>query len=310
MAAWFGAAIDRLAGLGCPIVPIDIEPHLELGRLLYGSALVAERAAAVGDLVAKEVDGLDPVVAGIIARAADHAGVDVYRAEHACAEARRAVAASFADIDVLALPTTLATASLAEVHDDPVGRNQFLGTLTTFVNLADLACVTVPMTAGVPAGLQIIGPAWTDGELAALADGYESGELAEHEPACAVVVVGAHLAGQPLNHQLTNRRAVLRRLTTTSADYRLYALAGTVPPKPGLVRVADGGASIEVELWAVTPADLGSFLLDVPPPLAIGSVELADGSWWKGFVCEPLALAGATDITHTGGWRRHLAEKS
>ena len=142
--------------------------------LLYGSALVAERAAAVGELVAKDVDGLDPVVAEIIARAAEHGGVDVYRAEHASAEARRAVADAFADVDVLALPTTLGTATLDEVHDDPVGRNQFLGTLTTFVNLADLACVTVPMAPGIPAGLQLIGPAWSDADLAALADGYDA----------------------------------------------------------------------------------------------------------------------------------------
>ena len=266
-------SIDRLAALGCAIVPIDIEPHLELGRLLYGSALVAERAAAVGDLVAKEVDGLDPVVAGIIARAADHAGVDVYRAEHACAEARRAVAASFADIDVLALPTTLATVSLAEVHDDPVGRNQFLGTLTTFVNLADLACVTVPMAAGHPRRAAAH-RAGVDRRRARRAGrGLRARRVADARTGVRVVVVGAHLAGQPLNHQLTHRRAVLRRLTTTSPDYRLYALAGTVPPKPGLVRVADDGAAIEVELWAITPADLGSFLLDVPPPLAIGSVR-------------------------------------
>ena len=150
----------------------------------------------------------------------------------------------------------------------------------------------------MPAGLQLIGPAWSDDELAALAGGYERASLAGASTRRArVVVVGAHLAGQPLNHQLTARRAVLGRLTTTAPSYRLYALAGTVPPKPGLVRVADGGAAIEVELWAITPAALGSFLLDVPPPLAIGTVELADGSWWKGFVCEPLA-SGRGDRHH------------
>jgi len=314
MSAWFAAAVERLAALGCSIVPVDIVGHLQLGRLLYGSALVAERAAAVGELVAKvgggadvaDVEGLDPVVAGIIARAGEQVGVDVYRAEHAAAEARRAVAGVFAHVDVLALPTTLATVTLDEVRDDPVGRNQFLGTLTTFVNLADLACVTVPMAPGIPGGLQLIGPAWSDDDLAALGGGYEQASLPERDPACAVVVVGAHLDGQPLNGQLTSRGAVRRRLTTTAPTYRLYELAGTTPRKPGLVRVAEGGAAIEVELWAIPPAALGSFLLDVPPPLALGTVELADGSWWKGFVCEPRALDGATDITHTGGWRRHV----
>jgi allophanate hydrolase len=123
-----------------------------------------------------------------------------------------------------------------------------------------------------------------------------------------LAVVGAHLSGQPLNHQLTDRDAALVRTTATAPVYRFHAL-DTEPPKPGLVRVAsdDGGAgSIEVEVWELDDAGFGSFVALVPPPLCIGTVELLDGTQVKGFLCEPHALVDAPDITATGGWRAYL----
>jgi allophanate hydrolase len=120
-----------------------------------------------------------------------------------------------------------------------------------------------------------------------------------------LVVVGAHLSGQPLNHQLTDRGGRLAAETSTSPRYRFYALADTEPPKPGLVRVTEGGAAIEVEVWSLPVAGFGSFVAEVPPPLGIGSVELADGRWARGFICEPIGLEGATDITAFGGWRAY-----
>ena len=71
--------------------------------------------------------------------------------------------------------------------------------------------------------------------------------------------------------------------------------------------MAEGGAAIEVEVWALDAAGFGAFTAEVPPPLAIGTVTLADGSSVKGFVCEPIGLAGARDITGFGGWRAWLA---
>ncbi|WP_208544614.1 hypothetical protein [Rathayibacter sp. VKM Ac-2759] len=121
-----------------------------------------------------------------------------------------------------------------------------------------------------------------------------------------LAVAGAHLSGQPLNRQLTDRDAELVTTTTTSADYRLYALQ-TVPPKPGVVRVASGGAALEVEVWRLTEAAFGSFVAALPHPMAIGSVSLADGSLVSGFLVEPLALETADDITSFGGWRAYLA---
>jgi allophanate hydrolase len=63
---------------------------------------------------------------------------------------------------------------------------------------------------------------------------------------------------------------------------------------------------IEVEIWDMPIEEFGSFVVLVPPPLAIGSLELADGTWVKGFVCEPEALETSPDISHHEGWRAYL----
>ena len=96
--------------------------------------------------------------------------------------------------------------------------------------------------------------------------------------------------------------------TETAPTYRLYAMADSVPPKPALVHSADG-AAIAVEIYEMDVAAFGSFVVDVPPPLAIGTVTLADGSSVKGFVAEPRALTGAQDITALGGWRAFIAQR-
>lgn len=120
-----------------------------------------------------------------------------------------------------------------------------------------------------------------------------------------LAVAGAHLSGQPLNHQLTSRGATLERSTTTASRYRLFAL-DTEPPKPGVVRVASGGAALEVEVWRLGAAAFGDFVAGLPQPMAIGCVELVDGSFVSGFLVEPIALEGADDITVFGSWRAYL----
>jgi allophanate hydrolase len=120
-----------------------------------------------------------------------------------------------------------------------------------------------------------------------------------------LVVVGAHLSDQPLNRQLTSRGARFVGPVSTSADYAMYLLA-TEPPKPGLVRVGEGGRTIEAELWAVPPVGLASFLAELPSPMALGTVRLSDGSCHVGFLVEPIATAGARDISAYGGWRNFL----
>ena len=230
--------------------------------------------------------------------------------------------------------------TLEMVAADPIGVNARLGQFSTFVNLLDLCAVAVPggrLPSGLPVGFTLIAPALSDRLLLSIAHQYQSmvdrplGALDVHldvhiemvdvaastaaAPAATVplAVVGAHLSGQPLNDQLVSRGATLAARTTTSARYRLVALAGTVPPKPGLFRVAADeqrhGAPIEVEVWDVPVAEFGSFVAGVPAPLAIGTLELADGRWVSGFVCEPIGLDGAEDITEFGGWRAYLERR-
>jgi allophanate hydrolase len=212
---------------------------------------------------------------------------------------------------------------------EPVLFNSQFGTYTNFTNLADLSALAVPAglrADGLPAGITLIAPAWHDQALAAFGQRWQQAlnlplgatgralptQVASNSPApgsVRVAVVGAHLTGMPLNFQLTSRDAVLVEQTTSAATYRLYALPGTVPPKPGLARVAEDGAAIIVELWDIPQARFGEFVAEIPAPLGIGNLQLADGRWVKGFICEPYALAGARDITSFGGWRAFIASQ-
>jgi len=176
---------------------------------------------------------------------------------------------------------------------------------------------------GLPCGITLIAPAGADLMLADLAQrfhqliGLRLGALDEALPPPApiatgdhsvrVVVVGAHLSGLPLNHQLTERGARLVGPARTAARYRLFALPGTTPPKPGLLRDADHGSVIEVEVWSLPVSEYGSFVAAIPSPLGIGRVELDDGEWVQGFLCESWAVADAEEISHLGGWRAYLS---
>ena len=115
------------------------------------------------------------------------------------------------------------------------------------------------------------------------------------------------MEGLPLNQQLTSRNATLVTRTRTAPKYKFFALPGGPPHRPGLVRVATGGASVEVEVWSVPASRFGSFVAGIPTPLGIGRVELESGEQVPGFVCESYATAAATDITALGSWRRYLA---
>ncbi len=202
---------------------------------------------------------------------------------------------------------------------------------------------------GLPFGITLIAPAGSDAQLAHLAARYHArtgltlgataqtlspqdaqwspfplaGHLArpmpqgartsegEPEPWVRVAVVGAHLSGMPLNAQLTDRGARRLSCTRTAPDYRLFALPNTTPPKPGLLRGAPGtGQAIELEVWEMPARHYGSFVALIPEPLGIGTLRLEDGSTVQGFLCEPLALEGATDISHYGGWRAYIAART
>jgi allophanate hydrolase len=293
---------------------IDFAPFREAAALLYAGPWVAERYAAVGEFATSHVDDVHPIVGSTIRLAAAKSAADAYRGLYRLEALKRAATSTWAGVDVMLLPTAGTIYTKDAVEADPIQLNTNLGYYTNFVNLMDLAAVAVPAgfrRDGLPFGVSLIGPAFSDAALLALASRFAgtAPQAAGDAPGCIhVAVVGAHLTGQPLNSQLTDRGARLVQSCRTSPEYRFYALANTTPPKPGLVREPGfDGPGIALEIWAVPAQHFGSFVAGVPPPLAIGSVQLDTGEWVKGFVCEPMATAGATEITACGGWANYLA---
>jgi allophanate hydrolase len=300
------------------LLEIDIAPLLEAAQLLYGGPWVAERTAAIAPLLTAKAEAIDPVVREVIAPGAAMLATEVWHGVYRLAELARGAEAMWGAVDALAFPTTGTTYRVAEIAAAPIALNSNLGRYTNFVNLLDMAAVAVPAGArsnGTGFGITFIGPAHSDKGLIALADAYLTSaalpplpplDLGDRMDTVTLAVVGAHLEGMPLHWQLTSRRARFVGAFTTAPCYRLYAMAGSVPPKPALVHAEDGGP-IALEVYELGLAEFGSFVAEVPPPLAIGTVTLADGSSVKGFVAEPRALAGAQDITHLGGWRAYVA---
>lgn len=304
----FDAAVARLASTGVEIVEADVTPLLEAAQLLYGGAFVAERYAAVGEHLDKHRDligtDLDPTVASIVLAGRDKTAAD-WAADTARLAALGAAARTALDgCAALLTPTTTWHPTLDEVAADPVGANARMGRFTNFANLLDHASLAVPagFVDGLPFGVMLTGPAFSDRALAALAERFAA-------PGLDLFVVGAHLTGQPLNAQLVQAGGTLAGPARTAAGYRLHALA-TQPPKPGLVRTAEGHpdvSGIEGEIWRLPAAGFGTLTAAVPAPMAIGTVELADGRQISGFLVEPYAVENAPDITRFGGWRAYLA---
>ncbi|WP_024643975.1 allophanate hydrolase [Pseudomonas syringae] len=305
---------------------VDFEIFAEAAALLYQGPWVAERRAAIGRFFDTNVTDIHPVVRGIVQSAASFDAVDTFNARYRLAELTRAAQQLLADVDVLVVPTAPCMPTIDAVLEKPIELNSQLGYYTNFVNLMNLCAIAVPglrRADGLPAGITLIGPAGADQRLAEMAaawqplfgqadqsDAVAMAPLPCNSPTVQVAVVGAHLIGQPLNWQLLEGGARLLRTTTTSADYRLYALAGTSPPKPGLVRVLAEGTRIEVEVWEMPLSQFGAFVAAIPAPLGIGSLQLADGQWVKGFICEPGGLEGALDITDFKGWRAYRAAQT
>ena len=329
--ALFECAIAELETSDVEIVEFDFAPFRDAAQLLYAGPWVAERRWALGDFLAEHGEAMDPTVRGIISGADRYRAADAFDGMYRLEALRRKAAREWAKMDAILLPTTGTIYTIAEVQADPVRLNTNLGYYTNFVNLLDLAGVAIPAgfrSNGLPFGVTLMGPAFSESLLLALADelhrklateigktGLELSQQPKVSPSKGqeihLAVVGAHLSGQPLNRQLTQRGGRLVKTTRSARHYRLYALANTTPPKPGLVRVKeDAGDGIEVEVWALDAKAFGEFVAEVPPPLAIGNALLEDGSLVKSFVCEPSALEGAEEITRFGGWRGYLASRT
>lgn len=324
-AAW-EATLTRMSDLGVTLVPVDFTPMLTLAQLLYGGPWVAERHAALKTFMQNHAEDMNPVVRGIIEKATAFSASDAYSAEYQRAQLARDIGVIMQAFDALLVPTTPRHPTIADVNADPVAVNSQLGTYTNFVNLADCSALALPAAFradGLPFGITLIAPAWQDAALAAFGKTWHSatqlplGAVNKPQPPASIsseppagylrlAVVGAHLSGMPLNIQLQERNAIFVESTYTASNYRLFALPNTTPPKPGLIRTNEG-AEIIVELWDIPVDRFGSFVALIPAPLGIGTLQLKDGRAVKGFICEGAAVAGATDITHFGGWRAYIA---
>jgi allophanate hydrolase len=324
----YEAALARAAALGAALVEIDIEPFRETARLLYEGPWVAERYIVIRSLLASSPMSIHPVTREVIAGGSRPSAVDAFAAFYRLEELRRVRDAIFRQIDLLLLPTAPTLYTVKQVLADPIQLNSRLGTYTNFVNLLDLCGLAVPAALRAdrrPFGITLLAPGGQDAVLASLGRAFHAdtglalGALGIAQPPLAalpaapaadefaIAVVGAHLSGMPLNAELKALGGRLLEATTTAPDYRLYALAGNEPPKPGLLRVGAGqGTSIEVEVWALRAEAFGRFLAAAPPPLAVGTLRLCDGRTVKGFVVEPEGLSGAREISSFGGWRRYV----
>ncbi|MFH4157361.1 allophanate hydrolase [Acinetobacter bereziniae] len=321
----FKIAVERVQALGYEVESIDFTDFNLLARALYNDAWVAERTVAVEARVSRQQ--AHPVIAEIIAQADQFKATDTFKAEYQRAELAQKINLQLQAYDALMVPTSPTIYRISEVEADPLNKNSHMGAYTNFVNFADLAAIALPniiRADGLPSGVTFIASAWYDQALAKFAQQwqtltelplgtssyrYQKSFEIESQNSVKLAVVGAHLSAMPLNFQLTTRQATLLAKTRTAKSYKLFALKNTVPPKPGLQFDIDGTA-IEVEVWDIPLANFGAIVAEVPSPLGIGNLQLEDGTWVKGFICEAYAIQEAVDISHFGGWRAYIKSLS
>lgn len=329
--AQFHAAVDQLQELGGRAVTIDFTPFRECAQLLYEGPWLAERYVVLESLLRDNPEAVHPVTRAIVEAGARPSAADAFRAQYRLRSLARDTEQTWEAMDVMVTPTCGTIHRIEAMLADPIRLNRQLGYYTNFVNLLDLAAVAVPtghISSGLPFGVTLVGRAWSDFELLKLAGrlhgnacctlgalglplveepGFDWGST---DQCMLLVVCGAHMEGLPLNHELRDLGAHITRRTRTAPWYRLLALPGGPPQRPGLVRVADQGVSIEVEVWSLPRSSVGAFIERIPAPLAIGRIVLADGSEVAGFTCEGYAAAGANDVSACGGWRTHLRQQA
>jgi allophanate hydrolase len=340
--AQFAKAIAHLQALGGTPVEIDLRPFLAVAALLYDGPWVAERYQAIRSFIESQPEALHPVTLAITEKAKNISAADTFASLYKLKALERETRKQWLDIDCMLTPTASTPYTIEAVNADPIQLNSNLGYYTNYVNLLDLAAVAVPTgfmppeMDSMPWGVTLVAPAGKDLPLLSLAARLHAASAltvgaTEHAPhlhalatpnAAAfpsglvqVAVCGAHLSGLPLNWQLTQRGAKLVSVTKSAACYKLFALPGGPPFRPGMLRVAEGGVAIDVEVWALDQSAFGSFVAGIPAPLGIGSIELADGKTVLGFTCEAYAVMPAAsaatqakDISALGGWRQFLAQ--
>jgi len=313
--ACFAAAVREVEARGGEVIEIDFAPFLEAARLLYEGPWVAERYVAIESILEERPEILHPTTRAIISGGGKPTAAAAFKAEYRLRDLKRRADQVWDDVDVILTPTIGRAYTIAEVEAEPVQLNSNLGYYTNFMNLLDFSAIAVPsgmLDCGVPYGVTFFAPAFHDRQLLALAEHFLSppAEVPSAVPEgwLPLVVCGAHMECLPLNHQLTSRKGKFVAKDSTTPDYKFYALPPMdgYPPRPGLLRCEEGGAAIEVEVWALSPSAFGDFVAQVPAPLAIGTVQCAEHGALPGFLCEPIALETAEEITKLGGWRTYL----
>jgi allophanate hydrolase len=320
----FSRDLELARSLGARIVEFDFEPFAEVARALYEGPWVAERYAAVKALIESNPGALHPVTRAIIEGARKFDAISAFEAFYRLADQKRKTAHVWSEFDAMLVPTAPRLYTVAEVEADPVRLNSRLGTYTNFVNLLDLCAIAVPSSLrgdGLPSSVTLIAPSGADGLIAGVAAAIHARSSTSASPLppararprsgrVEIAVVGAHLSGLPLNRELLELGAAFSREVETTPDYRLFALPGSSPAKPGLLRVGDGaGAAIKAEVWTLEPAGFGAFVARIPAPLGIGSIRLRDGGSVKGLLVEAEAVKAAEDVSRFGGWRAYLKSR-
>ncbi|WP_026972626.1 allophanate hydrolase [Aliagarivorans marinus] len=308
----FEKAKQDFAALGAELVEVDFQDFLDAARLLYQGPWVAERYAAIQEFFEADASRCLPVIQTIVGGATEHSAVDAFKASYQLQALKKRCDKQLSELDLMLTPTAGNIYTIAELEANPIELNSNLGYYTNFMNLLDYAAVAIPDSSsdgGMPFGITLFAAAGSDDKLLQIARCFESQQplSAEEQGMMTVAVCGAHLEGLALNHQLLERGASLLEKCQSAAAYKFYALAGDGPARPGMVRVEEGGQSIAMELWQLPQARVGDFLAGIPAPLGLGKVELADGRWVTGFICEAIGALGATDISEFGGWRAYLA---
>ena len=323
----FAKAIENAKGLDVELVKVDIDPFVKAGKLLYDGPWVAERFAVTEDFLKSNPDSFDPSVKQIIQSGASYTAAQGFRAIYQLKELEIEAKKAWAKCDVILVPSAPNHPTLEDLKNYPIIKNSELGMYTNYVNLMRLCAIAVPAgftDKGMPFGITLIAQEGSDTALLKLAAQWQilfglplgkSDAKATHtdltiissdKDSIEIAVVGAHLQGMPLHSQLTERHAHLVKSCKSAKSYRLFALPNTTPPKPGLVKSMSNGSAIDLEVYAMPVSEVGSFLGLIPTPLGLGNIELDDGTWVKGFICEPYAIEGAKDISDLGGWKAYM----
>jgi len=325
----FSKAVENAKGLNVELVSIDIDPFVKAGKLLYDGPWVSERFAVTEAFLKSNPDSFDPSVKQIIESGAPYSAAQGFRAIYQLKELEIEAKKAWATCDVIMVPSAPNHPTLEDLKNHPILKNSELGMYTNYVNLMRLCAVAVPAgftDKGMPFGVTLLAQEGSDSALLKLASQWQilfglslgksndKGSVAEltiktnNENSMEIAVVGAHLQGMPLHSQLTDRNARLVKACKSAKTYRLFALPNTSPPKPGLVKSSSNGAAIDLEVYEMPIGEVGSFLDLIPAPLGLGNIELEDGSWVKGFICEPYAIEGAKDISDLGGWKPYIKQ--